>query len=130
MGFKSITNSITAFFKAIADTNNFVVIYDNDPTDTPASGAWINVGVDYGDSHQAEIGVPTFRNVGIFNARIKTKIGIGSADALDIADIIATGFRNKIVDGIINFQVPRIEKVGRVEDNFQVNVICPFQVDN
>lgn len=128
--FAGITNSITTFFNALAGVNNFVVRGENDPTDTPADKIWMKVNVDFGDSQQAEIGVPTFRNIGIFNVQIKTPIGIGSADALDIADIIAEKFRNKIVDEIINFQVPRIEKVGRVEDNYQVNVICPFQVDN
>jgi len=128
--FAGIANSITTFFDALATTNNFVVRYDNDPGDTPTEKIWMRASIDFGDSHQAEIGIKTFRNVGIFNVQIKTPIGVGSADALDIADIIAAGFRNKIVAQIINFQVPRIEKVGRVEDNYQINVLCPFQVDN
>lgn len=128
--FENIANSITTFFNVLATTNSFVVRYDNDPRETPSSGAWMNVNVDFGDSHQAEIGVPTFRNVGIFNVRIKIPIGQGIADALTIADVVAAGFRTVIVDEIINFQTPRIENVGRVEDNYQVNVICPFQVDN
>lgn len=129
MAFKNIANSITTFFNTLATTNNFVVRYDNDPRTTPTDKVWMNVEIDFGNSDQAEIGVSTFRNVGIFNVRIKTPIGVGSADALDVADIIADAFRTTIVDSIINFQVPRIEKVGRVEDNYQVNVICPFQVD-
>lgn len=128
--FEGITNSITTFFKALAIIKNFVVRYDNDPGETPTDKIWVKVGIDFGDSHQVEIGVKTFRNVGIFNVQIKIPIGIGSADGLNVADIIATAFRTTIVDETINFQVPRIEKVGRVEDNYQVNVICPFQVDN
>lgn len=128
--FEGITNSITTFFKALATAKNFVVRYDNDPRDTPTDKIWMKVGVDFGNSQQAEIGVPTFRNIGIFNIQIKTPIGIGSADALNVADIIVTAFRTTIVDEIINFQFPRIENVGRVEDNHQINVICPFQVDN
>lgn len=128
--FAGITNSITTFFNALANKNNFVVRYDNDPTDTPTSGIWMKISVDFGNSQQAEIGVKTFRHIGIFNVEIKIPLGIGSADALDIADIIIAEFQTAIVDEIINFQVPRIEKVGRVEDNYQVNVICPFQVDN
>ena len=128
--FAGITNSITTFFKALADKNNFVVRYDNDPTDTPTKGTWMKVSVDFGNSQQAEIGVKTFRHIGILNVEIKIPLGIGSADALDIADIIIAEFQTTIVNSVINFQVPRIEKVGRVEDNYQVNVICPFQVDN
>jgi len=135
MSFKSIANSISSFFSTLATTNNFVVRYDNDPRNTPTDKIWMNVNVDFGDSHQAEIGVPTFRHIGIFNVRIKIPIGLGVADALDIADIIVAGFKGAnglpiILDGIINFQTFRIENVGRVEDNHQVNVICPFQVDN
>ena len=130
MAFKDIANSITTFFNTLAITNSFVVRYDNDPRATPTDKVWMNVEIDFGNSDQAEIGVSTFRNVGIFNARIKVPIGQGSADALHIADIIAMGFRTTIVNKIINFQFPRIENVGRVEDDYQMNVICPFFVDN
>ena len=130
MSFENIANSITNYFHALAETNNWVVRYGNDPRNTPTSGAWMKVRIDFGNSDQAEIGVSTFRNAGIFNVIIYTIIGQGIADALNIADIIATGFRTTIVDETINFQTPRIENVGRVEDNWQVNVICPFFVDN
>jgi len=129
-GFAGITNSITAFFHNFAEENNFVVRYDNDPRETPVSGVWMNVSVGFGSSYQVEIGVPTFRNIGIFNVRIKVAIGGGLAGILNIADEIAEKFKTVIIDEIISFQTPRIEIVGRVEDNYQVNVICPFQVDN
>jgi len=130
MAFKDIVNAITSYFNILAEANSFVVRYDNDPRDTPTDKIWCVASVDFGDSRQAEIGIKTFRNVGIFNVQIKTPLGVGSADGLNVADIIATAFRTTIVDEIINFQVPRIEKVGRVEDNYQINVLCPFQVDN
>jgi len=130
MSFKSIANSITTFFKALTDANNLVVRYDNDPRITPTSGAWMKVSIEFKDSNQAEIGISTFRNEGSVNVEIKIPIGRGSADALSIADIIAAGFRTTIVDEVINFQTPRIENVGRVEDNYQVNVLCSFFVDN
>jgi len=129
-GFAGITNSITAFFHTFAEENNLVVRYDNDPRETPTSGVWVNVSVVFGSSYQAEIGVSTFRNMGIFNVRIKVAIGEGLAGILNITDEIVEKFRTVIIDEVIDFQTPRIEIVGRVEDNFQVNVICPFQVDN
>lgn len=129
-GFVKIANSITIFFDAFANINNFVVRYDNDPRDTPTSGVWMRVSTEFKDSNQAEIGIPTFRNEGSFNVKIKILLGQGIADALSIADIIAAKFRTTIVDETINFQTPRIENVGRVEDNYQVNVICPFFADN
>lgn len=130
MDFEGIANSITTFFHALAETNNFVVRYDNDPTDTPTSGAWMDVNIDFRDSNQVEIGVPTFRNRGNFNIKIKIPIGQGIADALNIADVIVTGFRTVIVDEVINFQTPSIKNNGRFEDNWEVEVICPFFIDN
>lgn len=129
MSFESIANSITAYFHTVATANSFIVRFDNDPRDTPENKPWMKTSVDFGDSRQFEIGVNSFRNVGIFNAVIHVSIGQGIADVLSIADIIVTAFRAVVVDGVINFQTPKITNVGRVDDNWQVNVICPFFVD-
>jgi hypothetical protein len=129
MSFESIANSITTYFHGVATANNFVVRFDNDPRDTPADRPWIQTNVDFGDSRQFEIGVSSFRNVGIFNAMIYISIGQGIAGALSVADVIASAFRTTVIDGTINFQTPRIVNVGRVDDNWQVSVLCPFFVD-
>ena len=129
MGFQSITNAITTYFNAIAATNNLIVIWSNDPTDTPASGLWLEFNIDFGTSEQKELGINSYRNPGNVTIRIKGEIGKGESDVLAKADIIATAFRRVDVSDII-FRVPRIVKVGRVDDNYQINVICPFFVDN
>jgi len=129
MSFESIANSITSFFNTLAEANNFVVRFDNDPGNTPTSKPWMKASVDFGDSRQLEIGIDSFRNVGIFNVMIYVSIGMGIADALEVADVVAAAFRTAVVDGMINFQTPKIVNVGRVEDNWQVSVICPFFAD-
>lgn len=130
MAFESIVNSITTFFNALANANNFVVRYDSDPRDTPADKAWMNISIEFKDSRQAEIGIKSFRNKGNFIVKVFISIGQGVADALSIADIIAAEFRTVVVDGTINFQTPTVRNVRRVGDNWEVDVICPFFVDN
>lgn len=128
LGFELITNKITSGFKILATANSFVVRYENDPTDTPGDDTWIKVSVDFGTSNQIATGVKQFRNPGNLTIEIKSKIGKGSAPALSVADIIVEWCRAEVINGV-NFFTPRIEKVGRVEDDYQVNVICPFYMD-
>jgi hypothetical protein len=113
---------------ALATANSFVVRYENDPTDTPTDEIWMEVKVDFGNSNQITIGVKQFRNPGILTVMIKSKTGKGSAPALAVADTIVDWFRANIISQV-HFQTPRIEKVGRVDDDYQVNVICPFFAD-
>lgn len=127
--YQTLTNAITAFFNALATVNNFVVRYDNDPRENPTDKTWLAVRIDYGKANEADLGTDTLRVPGIFNVIIHIPIGQGIADALNIADVIAAGFRTTIVDTIINFQTPRIENVGRYEDNYLIVVICPFIVE-
>lgn len=129
MGFQSITNSITSYFVDVADTNSLTVRYDNDPRDIPTSGLWCECGIDFGNSEQKELGINSYRNFGNVVIKIKNAIGLGLSDLFAKADIISTAFKTVEVSNII-FKVPRIVKVGRVEDNYQVDVICPFYIDN
>ena len=129
MGFKEIVNSITTYFQDVADANNFTARFDNDLRATPTSGLWYEFGIDFGNSQQKELGINSYRNSGNVIIKIKNEIGLGIGDLLEKADIIAAAFRNENIDEII-FRVPRIVKVGRIEDNYQINVICPFYIDN
>jgi hypothetical protein len=129
MSFKSVTNIITGYFKQVASANNLVVRYDDDPRDTPADDVWMEVSVNFGTSEQIAIGVNQFRNPGIFEAKIKQPVGSGISKLLETADIVVGAFRTAIISNSVNFQTPRVVNVGRDGDNHQVNVICPFFVD-
>ena len=129
MGFESLANSITTFFQALATINSYTVRYDDDPRSTPTSGLWCEVSVDFGDSQQKEIGIESFREVGNLTVMIKQEAGLGLNGLLVVADVIAAAFRTITVDNAIIFKVPRIIKNGRIEDNYQVTVICPFHYD-
>lgn len=129
MGFKSFTNTITNYFNTQAEANNWTVRYDNDPRTTPTSGLWLELNIDYGDSQQITLGVNSYRNFGNVVVKIKKEIGLGLSDMLEIADSVSSLFKTQTISNII-FRTPRIVKVGRVEDNYQINVICPFYIDN
>lgn len=129
MGFKQIVNSITTHLQNVCDINNYTIRYDDDPRATPTSGLWLECNVDIGNSEQKELGINSFRNIGNLVVKIKKESGSGLSDLLAAADIIAIAFRVVNVGDII-FKVPRIVKVGRVEDNYQINVVCPFFIDN
>jgi len=128
--YEQIANNISTCFYILAEINNLIVKYDNDFKDTPTDEIWCRPKIDFGKAKEADIGTDYLRIPGIFNVIIHSPIGRGTTDVLNIADIISTRFKTAIVDETINFQTPRIENVGRVEDNYQVNVICPFFADN
>lgn len=126
--YESLINQITAHFQDIADINNLTVRYENDPRSTPTDGLWCNCNIDFGNAEQSELGITSFRHIGNFVIRIKNPIGLGTNELLQTADIIVTAFRTTDLNRII-FNVPRIRNVGRIDDNHQVNVICPFFSD-
>ncbi len=127
--YERTANQITTYFQGIADTNSFVVRFDNDPRDTPADDVWYLASVDFGVANQHELGTTSsFRVVGNFSIRSQDAIGTGMGVLLENSDTITTAFRAKNVSRII-FGIPRINNTGRIGDNFQINITCPFMVD-
>lgn len=128
--YESLANQISAYFETnVAEALNIPVRYDNDPRKTPNALFWIEYSIDFGTATQFEIGVNSSRHVGNINVRLKHKVGIGIGRLLDIADQINTLFKVIEINDII-FRVPRVVNTGRVGDDYQLSVICPFQVDN
>ena len=127
--YERTANQITSYFQGIANTNSFVVRFDNDPRVTPTEDVWYLASVDFGVANQHELGTTTsFRVVGNFSIRSQDAIGTGMGVLLENSDTITTAFRNTDV-GRITFNVPRINNTGRIGDNFQINITCPFMVD-
>lgn len=129
MGFKSFTNTITNYFNTQAEANNWTVRYDNDPRTTPTSGLWFELNIEFGDSNQKTLGIQTYRNFGNVVIKIRKEIGLGLSDLLEAVDIVSSLFKSKNLSDIV-FRVPSIDKKGRMKDNYQINVICPFYIDN
>lgn len=128
MGFAELANNITTYFQDVADTNNYTVRYDNDPRATPTSGLWLRCKIEFDNSEQKELGINSYRNFGKLIITIKNTTGIGIGVLLINADIIATAFRSVDVGSII-FNVPSIVNKGRVDDNWEFEITCPFHLD-
>ncbi|KKN70962.1 hypothetical protein LCGC14_0425640 [marine sediment metagenome] len=127
--YERTANQITSYFQGIADTNSFVVRFDNDPRTTPADDVWYLASVDFGVANQHELGTTSsFRVVGNFSIRSQDALGTGIGALLENSDTITTAFR-AINLGRITFGIPRINNTGRIGDNFQVNITCPFMID-
>jgi len=129
MNFQTISNNITTYFNILANANSWIVRYDNDPRSTPNNISWSETNIDFGESQQYEIGIDSYRITGIFIVMIHTNINIGISDGLGIANIIVNNFTNLILENGVRFQVPKIKNVGRVDNMWQINVVCPFVCD-
>jgi hypothetical protein len=110
------------------DTYSYVARYDDDPRVTPTSGLWCQVLIDFGDKQQKEIGINSTREVGNLTVRIKQEAGLGLKNLLVAADRIDSAFKDTDVGSIV-FKVPRIVKNGRIDDDYQITIICPFHYD-
>ena len=129
MGFQSTLTVITVFFRALADLHSWPVRYNNDPRETPDSGLWINFRLDWQDSEQKEIGnINSRRNFGDVIIEIRNDVGLGIGGILAEVDLVAEAFRF-ITIGAIIFRVPNVIKIERVDDIYQINVVCPFYID-
>ena len=130
MGFKNITDLITTQVAATMATNSYVARYDNDPRATPTDPYWVRVSIAYGQDEQIELGTDSlYRGPGILTMQVIGPIEVGTGVALEMADILAAVFRNITLGGNVRFKTPRIENVGRIGDNWNINVICPFEAD-
>lgn len=131
--YERTANQITRYFQGIADSNSFVVRYDNDPSATPTDNIWYLASVDFGVANQYELSVGAdavtpFRVVGNFSIRSQNILGAGIGTLIENSDTITTAFRSTNL-GEITFGTPRVNNTGRIGDNFRVNITCPFFVD-
>lgn len=124
----NLEKMIAVFLQSLADTNGWTVRYDNDSRTTPTSGLWLLAGLDLGESKQSELGLDRFRNASNYTIQVKNTMGDGIANILSVVDILVDAFESKNLNEV-TFGVPRVVNVGRMEDLYQINVICPFFAD-
>jgi hypothetical protein len=130
MGYEDITNEITTKVKEVTTANSYPVVYDNDPATTPTVDYWCHSSLAFGNANKIELGTSGLnRNAGVLTIVVVGPTGKGTGLSLEMADILASAFRNLTLGGYIRFKTPRIENVGRVNKKWNVNVICPFEAD-
>jgi len=130
MLYQNIINELNSYFQDIADSHNLIVRYDNDLRTTPISGIWYECKIEFDRTEQKEIAPNSYRVIGNLIVEIYYSIKIGISFILRQVDILIAYFTETTVNNFLKFKTPIVQNIGRVEDNFQINIICPFYVDN
>ncbi len=106
------------------------VSLDGNANFTPPKSTYVVLTIRLGTAFQATAGGTTklFRRPGIAIFQVFAPIDSGEAEALTLADSIASGFR-AVTDGNVMYETPTVATVGRTDDLWQVNVTCPFESD-
>ena len=103
--------------------------WPNSDFNRPVDALWCRVAILNGDTFQKELGPSGGqRTPGVLAVQVFAPIGRGDGDQLEKADAIAALFKRATHSGVV-YRTPRIAKVGRSGQNWQVNVICPFYYD-
>jgi len=90
---------------------------------------FVRFTLQFGDSKRMQIGGNGYRHMGVLLSQIFLREGIGVARGVEIADLISSMFRDKIVGGV-NLWVPFVTKVPFSEKGwYQIQVSTPFYFD-
>lgn len=134
MTHEALANTIRSRFETqIAEAYNLPTQYDNQDFNKPADGSmWCRVSVKEGDSFQVDIGGSSGsrdRTAGVVFVQIFIALGQGDKQAVEMADLIKAVFRRITISGV-KFRTPSVKRVGNNNQEWQVNVICPFIADD
>ena len=129
----AIANAIRSRFKTqVADVLSLGTQYDNQKYDNPDNAKWCRLTVKFGETIQKSVGSPAGnrdRTSGVVMAQLFCPAGKGDSDLLAIADAVVTAFK-RVTDTGITFATPSSDVRGRVGNEWQINVNCPFYADD
>ena len=123
-------NAIRGRFKReMTTTLGQTVIYDNDPTPSPALGTpWVRARISFGGAGRSEIGsTGPLDGVGLVRAIIYSPVGQGVSAGLVLADQIVGKFRGAADSGV-QFGVPSLRSIGRQSAWWRDDVRIPFSI--
>ena len=129
---EAVQNAVRSRFKTlVADVESVSVAYDNAPFTRPEGEMWVRLAVLPGEDQQITMGgsTVTYRMVGVALASIFCPIETGDKAAVELARVIQTTFRRVTASGV-EFRSPSITRIGRVGNEYQINVSCPFRHDD
>lgn len=122
----------TRFDTLVGAVQKVDVHYDNSPVKHPADGVkkWIRTVILWDEQNQVDMGGDTrrWRQTGILLAQVRVPLGQGDSDARELSDAVVTAFRGVSFSGI-TFRAAQPRQVGRVGNYWQINVNCPFYID-
>jgi len=132
MTWEELFNTIRSKFKTlIADEYSLPTQYDNHNL-ADQKDLWCRLKITTGDTFQADCGGASGsrdRTVGAITAELKIPVGKGDKKLLQMAGNIKTAFNRKNHDGV-RFKTASIKRIGRVNNEWQINVNCPFYADD
>jgi len=118
------------FRDRVATPQGLNTFYDNAPIPSHVKGTtWCRFTVHFGEPYMRTCGTLEYavRGQGIAQLFVPTNIGDGATLAL--ADAVVAAFRDlRLVE--LAFGIPGVIRVGQYDDEYQVNVVCPFEVEN
>jgi len=133
---EAVANAIRSAFKAgIADANSLPTLYDNQNEDTfdkPDNAMWCRLSIKDGEARQIAAGGSggnTYRRPGVMIAQLFSPVGVGDKAQRAMVEKIEAVFRCVTVTGV-RFSTPTPRIVGRIGDEWQVNVVCPFYAND
>ena len=128
----ALHNTIRGRFQTVVATPlSLPTAYDNAAFTRPQAAPWARWTVLPGESFQASFGGATnrYRTPGVAVAQLFVPIETGDKVALEMAQAVKAAFRGVAVGGV-TFREPSVTRVGRVDDEYQINVTCPWQADD
>lgn len=133
MTWEELGNIIRSRFDSqVADVQSLQTQYDNQSFDNPDNELWCRLTINFGQTFQVDCGGGSGsrdRTIGVMTAQLFLAVDQGDKQLLETADKIKTAF-NRVTDTGVHFRTPSIKRVGRVNNEWQVNVNCPFYADD
>ncbi len=134
----------TSFRDMVAMPNNLLTQYDNQKLDRNHSCLWCRLNIVDGETEQTSLGdidEREFETVGVLIVQLFAPLNTGEKAIRNMAEKVCKVFMARPVDGI-DYDVPYVRKVNKreaigsrnpsssmVNDYWQLNVICPFSVE-
>lgn len=121
--------TITAYVNQLAKINGYVFRYENDPRETPESNLWHKCRLDFENSNPRHIGVKDFRHAGNLTIEMYGALNRGTSELLRTIDNIIGNFTDLTVNDLVKFKTPSVRNRGRIGENYQMDIVCPFVCD-
>ncbi|HZL99391.1 MAG TPA: phage tail terminator-like protein [Planctomycetota bacterium] len=130
---QAMADAVRSRFKTLVeDVVPIPTEYDNHAFTPPANAPWARWAIQPAVARQLEMGAAsarTFRTDGRAVASIFVPEGLGDQAALVVADVVSLAFRAQTASGV-TYRSPVVKVLGRSGKWWQVNVECPFYIED
>jgi hypothetical protein len=131
MNHTTLGNIIRARIASVpeVDSGEIEVQYDNVQFKPRNHSYWVRASIREGESRSATLGATLHRTVGVVILQLFAPLDEGDGTLRDYADTFKAHFNSVDVSGVA-FYVPSVNTIGRTKGWWQINVSCPFYVDD